>query len=129
MLFQPWRNKNLDIFGDFETYADHYKHIFKRIQATGREYEANSKMSREIEEGVNAEEIIHFEEIFPNVESVEANDAGQERELAETFAFYHVDSAEYAHYDLGADIGLTSHIPNDSVEVLQERIPNYEYFK
>ena len=129
MLFQPWRNENSDLLGGFETYVDHYKHIFKRIQAKRREYEANSKMSREIEEGVNAEEIIHFEEIFPNVESVEANDAGQEPELAETFAFYHPDSTEHAHHDLGADIGLTSHIPNDSVEVLQGRIPKDEYFK
>ena len=129
MLFHPWRNENSDLLNGFETYSDHYKHTFKRIQAKRREYEANSKMSEEIEEGVNAEEIIHFEELFPNVESVEANDAEQEPKVAETFAFYHPDSSEHAHHDLGADIGLTSHIPNDNIEILQGRMPKDEYFK
>ena len=130
MLFHPWRNELQDLLGDFETHHDHYKHVSKAIQTKRREYEVNAKLSEEIAESVNAEEIQNnFQEVFPNVESVEANDAEKEPVAAESFAFYHPDTYDHAYHDLGADIGLTSHIPNDSIEILQGRVPKEEYFK
>ena len=129
MLFHPWRNENSDILGRFETYSDHYRHISNVIHAKRREYEANAKLLEDIEKGVETEEVINFEEVFSNVESLEANDAEQKPVAAESFAFYNPDTSEHAHYDLGADIGLTSHIANDSVEILQGRIPKEDYFK
>ena len=130
MLFHPWRNEHQDLLGDFETHHDYYKHMSKAIQAKRIEYEVNAKLSEEVAEGVNAEEIQNnFQEVFPNVESVEANDAEKEPVAAESFAFYHPDTYDHAYHDLGADIGLTSHIPNDSIEILQGRIPKEEYFK
>ena len=130
MLFHPWRNEHQDLLGDFETHHDQYKHLSKAIQAKRREYEVNAKLSEEIAEGVNAEEIQNnFQEVFPNVESVEANDAEKEPVAAESFAFYHPDTYDHAYHDLGTDFGLATHIPNDSVEILQGRIPKEEYFK
>ena len=129
MLFHPWRNENSDLLGCFETYGDHYKHISKAIHAKRGEYEANTKLSEDIEKGVNAEEMNNFEEVFPNIESVEANDAEQEPVATETFAFYQPDTSEHANYDLGVDIGLTSHIANDSIEILQGRIPKQKYLE
>ena len=44
-----------------------------------------------------------------NIESIEANDAETEPVQSPQYAFYKPETREHAYYDLGVDIGLSTH--------------------
>ena len=41
--------------------------------------------------------------------------------------FYRPETREHSHYDVAADIGLSTHIPNDEIEMIQSRCKESEY--
>ena len=86
-------------------------------------------MIDEIETAVETQTVDNFEDICPNIESVEARDAEQAPEASTTYAFYNPESRDHSHYDLGADIGIASHIPNDDIERIQNRLPEKDYLE
>ena len=129
MLFHPWRNEDTDLLNGYETFEAHFKSIEKEIQAKKIEYDASSVLLNEIETAVETGAIDNFDDICPNIESVEAID-GQEKPTASTsFAFYNPQCHDHAYHDLGPDIGLTSHIRSDAVEMIQNRLTESDYLK
>ena len=45
------------------------------------------------------------------------------------YAFYKPETRDHTYYDLGADIGLTMHIANDDIEMIQNRWSEKEYLE
>ena len=127
MLFHPWRNEEKDLLGGYETFQDHYKAIKTEIQVKKTEYDANLELSDEVEVAVETEIQHCFDNVCPNVESIEANDAQNKPVSSAAYSFYNPESHKHTYYDLGADIGITSHIPNDEVETIQNRLTEKDY--
>ena len=127
MLFHPWRNEEKDLLGGYETFQDHFKAIGKDILTRKIEYDANLEVHDEIEAAVQTEIQDCFDDVCPNIESIEANDAVSKPIPSHAYSFYNPENHRHAYYDLGADIGLTSHIPNDEIEMIQNRLPEKDY--
>ena len=107
----------------FKTFKDHFKTIEKEIQAKKIKYDASLEILNEIETAVETGTIDNFDEISPNIESVEANDAQQEPKASTSFAFYSPRSHDHEYHDIGPDIGLQLDDRNNDVEIIQNRLP------
>ena len=129
MLFHPWRNEEKDLLNGFETFKDHFKTIEGEIQAKKIEYDASLELLNDIETAVETGTIDNFDDISPNIESVEANDAQQEPKASTSFAFYSPQSHNHAYHDIGPDIGLPLDTRNDHVEIIQNRLPESDYLE
>ena len=129
MLFRSWRNEEKDLLGGYESFQDHYKAIEKDILMKKTEYDANLELRDEVEAAVQTGVQENFDDICPNVESVEASDAQNQPIMSPEYSFYNPQSHTHTYYDLGADIGLTSHIPNDEIEMIQNRLSEEDFLK
>ena len=129
MLFHPWRNEEVDLLNGFETFEAHYKSIEKEILSKKAYYDASLELVDEVEAAMEAATLDNFDEICPNIESVEANDTQQEPMPSTSFAFYSPQSHDHAYHDLGPDIGLTSPPRNSDIEIVQNRLSEREYIK
>ena len=127
MLFHPWRNEDKDLLGGYETFENHFRALEKDILKKKTEYDANIEVHDEIEAAVQTEIQDCFDDVCPNIESIEANDAVNKPSLSHAYSFYNPESHRNAYYDIGADIGLTSHIPNDEIEMIQNRLTEKDY--
>ena len=129
MLFHPWRNEEKDLLNGFTTYKDHFKTIEKEIQAKKIEYDSSLELLNEIETAVETGTVDNFDDISPNIESIEANDAQLEPKASTSFAFYSPQSHDHAYHDIGPDIGLALDVRNDDVEIVQNRLPESDYLE
>ena len=129
MLFHSWRNEDEDLLGGYETFRDHYNAIENEILAKKTEYDANLELHDEVEAAVEANAHECFDDICPNIESVEANDAQNHPVASPAYSFYNPESHKHAYYDLGADIGLSAHIANDEIEMIQNRLNEKDYLE
>ena len=129
MLFYPWRKEERDLLNGHNTYEDHFKAVSKKIRCTRNDYDANSEFLDEVEVAVEAQTLENFVEVSPNIESVEAQDSMKVPVQSTKYAFYSPEKREHSYYDLGADIGVATHISNDDVEMMQDRLPEKEYFR
>ena len=129
MLFFPWRNEEVDLLNGHKTYEDHFKAVSQKIESTRQEYDASLELLTQIEVAADTQSIEHFDDVSPNIESVEASDALQEPMQATKYAFYNPKTSDHTYYDLGADIGLATHISNDDIEMIQNRLPENDYLE
>ena len=129
MLFYPWRKEETDILNGHNTYEDHFKAVQKTIKLRRKDYDANAELLDKVELATEAQTEVCFDAVSPNVESVEANDAQIEPIQSTKYAFYRPEAREHTYYDLGADIGLATHIANDDIEMIQNRLPEKEYLE
>ena len=129
MLFHSWRNEEKDLLNGYETFRDHYKAIEKEILAKKTEYDANLELHDAVEAAVETNVQACFDDVCPNIESIEANDAQTDPVPSPAYSFYNPESHKHAYYDLSADIGLSAHIPNDEIEMIQNRLPEKDYLK
>ena len=129
MLFYPWRNEETDLLGEFGTYEERYKAVSKTIEVTKREYDRNTELLDQVESATTALRLDNFDEVSPNIESREAKDAENEPIPSSEYAFYRPQTHEQAYYDLGGDIGVTAHIANDDIEMVQNVLQENEYFE
>ena len=70
-----------------------------------------------------------FDNICPNIENVEANDAHIEPTTSTSYAFYSPQSHEHAYHDLGPDIRLMSQIQPDDIQIIQTRLPEKNFLE
>ena len=68
-----------------------------------------------------------FNNICPNIESVEANDVQTEPSASTSYAFYSPQSRDHAYYDLGPDIRLTSQTQPDDIQIIHTRLPEKDF--
>ena len=129
MLFYPWRNEETDLLNGCDTYEMSYQSVCKTIEITKQEYDRNSELLDQVEVATTGLGSNLFENVSPNMECREAKDAENEPIPSSKFSFYEPQTQEQANYDLAADIGITSHIANDDVEMVQNIIPESEYLK
>ena len=129
MLFHTWRNENLDLLNGHSTYEDHFKTVSDEIKTKKEEYDANSQLLNEVEVATETQILDNFDDVSPNIESVEAIDAEKEPVQSTECAFYSPETREHACYNLGTDIGLSTHIANDDIELIQNRLPENEYLE
>ena len=127
MLFYPWRNEDTDLLGGFTTYEERIKTVSQRMQEAKKQYDANSELLDEIEKATT--ETLTVENVSSNIECIEAHDAENEPVQSSKYVFYKPESREHAYYDLGADIGLATHLANDEIEMIKSRCPENEYFE
>ena len=127
LLFYPWRNEEKDLLNGHETYEMSFKAVSQQIDSVKLEYDANSELLNEVQEAVETQTLDNFDEVSPNIESVEVNDAQNEPVQSTKYAFYSPETRDHTFYDLGADIGLGTHIANDDIELIQNRLPEKEY--
>ena len=129
MLFYPWRNEELDLLGSFPSYEEQYNSICDQIVETKKQYDANEELLEKIENASEMHIMDDLEEVSPNIESVEAKARETEPALASKYEFYRPETHEHSNYDLGADIGMSTHIANDEVEMIQSRCSEKEYLE
>ena len=129
MLFYPWRKEETDILNGHNTYEDHFKAVQETIKLRRKDYDANAELLDKVELATEAQTEVCFDAISPNIESVEANDAQNEPIQSTKYAFYRPETRDHTYYDLGADIGLATHIANDDIEMIQNRLPEKEYLE
>ena len=129
MLFHPWRNEEQDLLNGFKSFKDHFKAIKKEIQIKKAEYDASYEVLEEIEKAVETGTIDCFDDICPNIESVEANDAHIDPSASTSYAFYCPQSHKHAYHDLGSDIGLMSQIQPDDIQIIQTRLPEKDFLE
>ena len=129
MLFYPWRNEESDLLNGHKTYQDHFSSVHETIQSKKKEYDPNSDFLDEVEAAAETQTINIFDDVCPNIESVEAKD-GEKEPLASTkYAFYNPETRSHAFYDLGPDLGLFSDVGNDDQELVQHRLPEKDYLE
>ena len=129
MLFLPWRNEEKDLLNGFKTFKDHFKTVEKEIRSKRIEYDASSELVGEIERAIETGTIDNFDDVCPNIQSVEATDAQKEPIASTSYAFYSPQSHDHAFHDIGPDIGLLSQVPSDNIEIIQNRLPEGDYLK
>ena len=78
MLFFPWRNEDVDLLNGHNTYEDHFKAVSQKIQSKRQEYDASMELLTQIEVAADTLTIDNFDDVSPNIESVEASDAVHE---------------------------------------------------
>ena len=105
MLFYPWRNEERDLLNGYKTYHDHFKQQHYEIESKRREYDANSELIDQVEAVAETQTIDIFDDICPNIESIEARDAQEEPVISTKYEFYNPVTYNHAQYDLGTDIG------------------------
>ena len=128
MLFCPWRNEEKDLLKNHKTYEDHFKTIREKIQLKKMEYDQNSEMIKEVEMATESQTIDIFDDICPNIESIEAEDAEKEPLPSNKYEFYNPENRNHAFYDIGPDIGARSYEGND-IEIVQTRLPEKDYLE
>ena len=126
MLFFPWRNEEKDLLKNHKTYQDHFKTIRERIQLKKMEYDQNSELLKEVELATETQTIDIFDDICPNIESVEAMDSEKKPLTSNKYEFYNPENRNHAFYDLGPDIGALSYEGHD-IEIVQTRLPEKDY--
>ena len=129
MLFYPWRNEENDLMNGYKTYKDHFLTVEKEVLSKKQEYDANSDLLDNIETTAETQTIDNFDDVSPNIESVEANDAQNDPIPSTKYAFYSPETRDHAYYDLGADLGLTTNVEYDGVEIIQSRLPQRDYLE
>ena len=129
MLFYPWRNENKDLLNGHKTYQDHFNIVNEKIQLKKKEYDANTELSDEVETVAQTQTVDIFDDVCPNIESVEAEDGEQEPLLSTKYAFYNPKTQSHAYYDLGPDIGVFSSDANNDIELVQNRLSEKDYLE
>ena len=126
MLFIPWRNEEQDLLKSHKTYQDHFKAMREKIQLKKIEYDQNSELLEKVELATEAQTIDIFDDVCPNIESIEAKDSEKEPLTSKMYEFYKPKNRDHAFYDLGPDIGALSYEGN-SIEIVQTRLPEKDY--
>ena len=129
MLFYPWRKEETDLLNGHDSYEDHFKAIQEVIKLRRKDYDANAELLDKVELAAEAQTETCFDAVSPNIESVEANDAQNEPIQSTKYAFYRPEARDHTYYDLGVDIGLATHIANDEIEMIQNRLSEREYLE
>ena len=127
MLFYPWRKEESDLLNGHNTYEDHFKAVQETIRLIRKDYDANTELLEKVELAAEAQTVVYFDAVSQNIESVEAIDAQTEPIQSTKYAFYRPETRDHTYYDLGADIGLSTHIANDEIEMIQNRLAEKEY--
>ena len=128
MLFCPWRNEEKDLLKNYKTYQDYFETIRESIQLKKMEYDQNSELLKEVEVATETQTIDIFDDICPNIESIEAMDSDKKPLTSNKYEFYHPENRNHAFYDLGLDIGALSYEGHD-IEIVQTRLPEKDYLE
>ena len=129
MLFYPWRNEERDLLKGHKTYQEHFNIVKQQIQSNKKEYDANSEFLDEVQTAVETQTVDIFDDVCPNIESVEAKDREHEPLLSTKFAFYNPKSQSHAYYDLGPDIGVFSNDVDNDIELVQNRLSEKDFLE
>ena len=129
MLFHPWRNEQNDLLGPYDTYEERIQPLLEQISQIKKQYDANSELLEKVEQAASETISIENVEVSSNIESIEAKDAESDPVQSSKYLFYKPETREHAYYDLGADIGLATHLANDEVDMVQSRCPEKEYLE
>ncbi|XP_069109665.1 ATP-dependent DNA helicase PIF1-like [Argopecten irradians] len=124
LLYLPWRNEQKDVLGNYDTYEEHYRNKADIVQVKQRVYE---HFMEELEQAIQQAEddSCDFDEVAPNTEHIEAEDADVGSTPSEDFIHFDPDSVQHKHVDIGPELGLGSK-PSD-VETSAVRLPDNEY--
>ena len=128
MLFHPWRNEERDLLNGYKTYHDHFKQLHHEIESKKRDYDANSELLDEVEAVAQTQTIDIFDDICPNIESIEARDAQEQPVISTKYEFYNPETRDHTQYDLGPDIGANSFVGSD-MERVENRLPEKDYLE
>ena len=129
MLYHPWRNEDTDLLNGNDSYEESFKVNSNAIELKMSQYDGNKQLLDNVEKATDTLNLESFDDVCPNIESIEANDASCEPRPSNKYAFYRPETYEHSHYDLGADIGLSTHLANDDVEMVQNIVPENTYLE
>ncbi|XP_069136358.1 uncharacterized protein [Argopecten irradians] len=123
LLFLPWRNESTDIINGYTTFEQHYKSKANIINVIQKKYE---NFVDELEQArLQAEcELDDFDEVAPNTEHNEAEDANIGPQPSEQFVHFDPDTQCHKEYDIGPDIGLpakTSDVQTSPVRISEQQ--------
>ncbi|XP_069139395.1 uncharacterized protein [Argopecten irradians] len=126
LLFLPWRNERTDIINGYTTFEQHYRSKSNIINAMQKKYE---NFVDELEQArLQAEcELDDFDEVAPNTEHNEAEDADIGPQPSEQFVHFDPDTQCHKEYDIGPDIGLPA--KTSDVQTSPVRISVQQYHK
>ena len=108
-----------------KTYQDHFKTMRERT-VEKNECNQNSEVLKEVKCATETQAIDMFDDICPNIESVEAKVSEKEPFMSNKYDFYNLENRSHAFYDLGPDIRALSYEENN-IEIVQTRLPEKDY--
>ncbi|CAB4032890.1 ATP-dependent DNA helicase PIF1 [Paramuricea clavata] len=112
MLFTPWRNEQTDLIGCFSSFQEHYLARYDEISEQMKQYAVCSEDLNEIHQHLQECDDDMYDTIAPVTQHTELQD--QDEGNTDT----HPDLNE--NYDLSADLGIPSTLPNNEPLVLNE---------
>ena len=90
MLFYPWRNEQVNLKGNHETYEKMYKTVHRRIESKARQYEHNAEeLDKAQEQAEN--ECTEFDEIAPGTQQAELDDIEEGIVEADKYVHFNPD--------------------------------------
>ena len=129
MLFYPWRHEQNDLLNSHESYESSFKDARNVIELNKRQYDGNNELLDNVEKATDTLEQDNFDTLFPNMEINEAHDDAQEPNQSNKYAFYSPETYEQSYHDLGADLGIATHIASDPIEIIQNILPEKKYLE
>ncbi|XP_033729556.1 uncharacterized protein LOC117318706, partial [Pecten maximus] len=125
LLYLPWRNEQKDILGNCDTHEEHYKKNAETIQIKQKVYEHFTDELEQAKEHAE-EDSFDFDEVAPNTEHVEAEDADVGSSPSEDLIHFDPDSVQHKQFDIGPEIGLGS--KTTDIEASAVRLPDDQYY-
>ncbi|KAK3107011.1 hypothetical protein FSP39_004940 [Pinctada imbricata] len=127
LLFMPWRDESVDLLNGHNRYQEHYRQVHLLVDNKANFYEKNiDEIERAMQEA--EEEFAQHDEIAPNAQQTNADHEAEGQQEASDFVMFNPDRPlEYRRYDIGADIGASTSVPN--IECHSDRVSDDEYLK
>ncbi|KAK3097672.1 hypothetical protein FSP39_011969 [Pinctada imbricata] len=127
LLFMPWRDESVDLLNGHNSYQEHYRQVHLLVDNKANFYEKNiDDIERAMQEA--EEEFAQHDEIAPNAQQTNADDEAEGQQEASDFVMFNPDRPlEHRRYDIGADIGASTSVPN--IECHSDRVSDDEYLK
>jgi hypothetical protein len=120
MLYTHWRNEDVDLYGRFETYQEHYNHIKPSLLQQLQTYEPfiDALNTAEAALAANSREE-QWDLLAPSIQQLEEDAQHEGPTDAENFSSVNPEAQNYTHsYDIGLDIGLAG---TSASEIVNQR--------
>ena len=128
MLYFPWRNKDTDLYGEFQTYSAHAEFIKEKLASKISDFEPFAFAVQQAQEFIEAGDIEEqWNLLVPGVEHSERSAAAAG--TTESAAHEAINPSAYGRdsfHDLGIDLGLAHTVP-DTVPTRYD-MPDDEYY-
>ena len=128
MLYSPWRQEEIDLINDCQTYQQRFEQIKDIIVCKRTQYEYHSEILEKAIERFSNGESENFDNVAPNAEHMNKEDCAIGDKPSELFGCFNPGkNKDHSQYDLLDDIGIFPR-SNDQEELIIKRMSDEKYY-